>query len=246
MTDGATLLALIEEANYQYDNIEEVIQAKIDECQKQIDELKAMSREQFLQMLSRSMFGVAMKEYYINRLEKRIERLKELPENIDNLLEYWRDNRFVFNESMKFYKPYVRQLKQAFQKLAGSKFNSKLSSFSTWVTDMENFAFTFYCHECKSHSKVELTKEPKQIVCENRHEMGIWSYEGTKEIKCKVCKGAIIGTYHIRVRHDMTTPTGKQIRVEGTKEEVEAVFNHMMAHPKVLKACIKAGLVKVE
>jgi len=76
--------------------------------------------------------------------------------------------------------------------------------------------------------------------------MGIWSYEGTKEIKCKVCKGAIIGTYHIRVRHDMTTPTGKQIQVEGTKEEVEKVLNHMMSHPEVLRACVKAGLVKVE
>jgi len=131
LTDGATLLALIEEANYEYRNIRKVVQAKIDECQKQIDELKAMSQEQFLAMISKSMFGVAMKEYYINRLEKRIENLKALPEHIDHLLEYWRTSRNgYFQDSIKYYKPYVRQLKQAFQKLAESRFNSKLSSFS--------------------------------------------------------------------------------------------------------------------
>jgi hypothetical protein len=75
--------------------------------------------------------------------------------------------------------------------------------------------------------------------------MGTWSYEGTKEIHCKVCKGTLIETYHIRVRHDIMHPSGKQIRVEGTKEEVEKVLNHMMSHPEVLKACVKAGLVKV-
>jgi len=131
LTDGATLLALIEEANYNYDNIRKVVQAKIDEAQKQIDELKAMSQEQFLAMISKSMFGVAMKEYYINRLEKRIENLKALPEHIDHLLQYWRTSRNgYFQDSIKYYKPYVRQLKQAFQKLAESRFNSKLSSFS--------------------------------------------------------------------------------------------------------------------
>jgi len=145
LTDGATLLALIEEANYQYDNIDEVVQSRINECQKQIAELKAMSQEQFLAMISKSMFGVAMKGYYIERLEKKIEKLKELPENIDNILEYWRDSKHYFNESMKCYKPYVRELKQAFQRLAQSKFNSKLSSFSLWVfnmTDLKRFEGT--------------------------------------------------------------------------------------------------------
>jgi len=130
LTEGATLLALIEEANYNYDNIRKVVQAKIDECQKQIDELKAMSQEQFLAMISKSLFGVAMKEYYIDRLEKRIESLKAIPEHIDHLLEYWRDSRGYFDDSIKYYKPYVRQLKQAFEKLAISRFNSKLPSFS--------------------------------------------------------------------------------------------------------------------
>jgi len=130
LTDGATLLALIEEANYQYDNIEEVVQAKIDECQKRIDELKAMSQEQFLAMISKSIFGVAMKEYYVGNLEKKIESLKALPEHIDNLLDYWRDSKWLFDQSIKFYKPYVRELKQAFERLAISRFNSKLSSFS--------------------------------------------------------------------------------------------------------------------
>ena len=44
LTEAALLLALIEEANYNYDNIEDVVQTKIDECQKQINELKAMSQ----------------------------------------------------------------------------------------------------------------------------------------------------------------------------------------------------------
>lgn len=133
MTEADLLLTLIEEANYNYDNIKKVVQTKIDEAQKQINELKAMSQEQFLAMISKSIFGVAMKEYYIGNLEKQIKRLKDIPEHIDNLLEYWRDSKFIFNESIKFYKPYVRQLKQAFQKLGESRFNSKLSSFSVWV-----------------------------------------------------------------------------------------------------------------
>jgi len=124
------LLALIEEANYDYENIEDIVEKRIEECQKQIDELKVMSQEQFLAMISKSMFGVAMKEYYIERLEKRIESLKALPEHIDSLLEYWRDSKHYFNESIKYYKPYVRQLKQAFERLAQNRFNSKLPSFS--------------------------------------------------------------------------------------------------------------------
>jgi len=134
LTDGATLLALIEEANYDYNNIKDIVEKKIEECQKQINELKAMSQEQFLAMISKWMFGVAMKEYYIDRLEKKIENLKTLTEHIDHLLEYWRDSRSYFNDSIKYYKPYVRQLKQAFEKLAISKFNSKLPSFSKWVS----------------------------------------------------------------------------------------------------------------
>lgn len=124
------MLALIEEANYNYDNIKKVVQAKIDECQQRINELKAMSQEQFLAEISKSIFGVGIKEYYIDNLEKRIERLKDTPDRIDGLLESWKDGKWFFNQSIKYYKPYVRQLKQAFQKLAESKFNSKLSSFS--------------------------------------------------------------------------------------------------------------------
>jgi len=130
LSEGALLLSIIEEANYEYDNIRKIVQGKIDECQKQIDGLRAMSQEQFLAMISKWMFGVAMKEYYIDRLEKKIENLKTLTEHIDHLLEYWRDSRSYFNDSIKYYKPYVRQLKQAFEKLAMNRFNSKLPSFS--------------------------------------------------------------------------------------------------------------------
>ena len=48
LTEADLLLVLIEEANYNYENIEDVVQAKIDEAQKQLNELKAMSQEQFL------------------------------------------------------------------------------------------------------------------------------------------------------------------------------------------------------
>ena len=130
LTEGDILLSLIEEANYEYDNIKKVVQAKIDECQQRINELKAMSQEQFLAEISKSIFGVGIKEYYIDNLEKRIERLKDIPDRIDGLLESWKDGKWFFNQSIKYYKPYVRQLKQAFEKLAESRFNSKLSSFS--------------------------------------------------------------------------------------------------------------------
>jgi len=160
LTEGASLLALIEEANYEYSNIRKIVQARIEECQKQIEELKAMSQEQFLAMISKSMFGVAMKEYYIDRLEKRIESLKALPEHIDNLLEYWRTSRNgYFHDSIKYYKPYVRQLKQAFEKLGQNRFNSKLPSFSILG---EGFARTVCRKRRTDRSNNRVSKENRR------------------------------------------------------------------------------------
>jgi len=129
---GADLLLwAIREAKFDYDNIQKLVKINIEGCEERIRKIEAMSQEEFMAYISRSIFGVANKDYYITDNKKRIEELKALPERIDHLLKMWRDEKSWFDWTLKnVYKGYVRQLKQAFEKLATNRFNSKLPSFS--------------------------------------------------------------------------------------------------------------------
>jgi len=129
---GADLLLwVIQEAKFDYDNIQKLVKINIEGCEERIKEIEAMSQEQFLAHISKSIFGVASKDYYIGNLRRRIETLKDIPQVIDSLLHSWNSERWLFNDTLKHaYKGYVRQLKQAFEKLGQNRFNSKLPSFS--------------------------------------------------------------------------------------------------------------------
>ena len=58
-------------ANYNLERIEEIVNAKVWECEKRINEIENMPYEKFLALISRSIFGVASKGYYINALRRR-------------------------------------------------------------------------------------------------------------------------------------------------------------------------------
>jgi len=107
-----------------------------------------------------------------------------------------------------------------------------------------NFKFKFFCTECQAHMVTGLSKEPIEVTCPKGHSLGLWSDGGTKERRCTIC--GFTKVLHVRVRHDKAGANGQQIQVNGTSEELKAVFDHMMTHPEVVDACVKAGLVKVK
>jgi hypothetical protein len=125
------LLWVIQEAKYDYNNIQKLIKINVESCEQRIREIEAMSQEDFLKEVSKSIFGVGLKDYYIDKLKKRIETLKDLPSVVDHLLEMWKSEKWLLNDTLKYaYKGYVRPMKEAIEKLAQSRFNSKLPSFS--------------------------------------------------------------------------------------------------------------------
>jgi len=120
----------MEEANYDYEKLRKVIKAKIEDLQKRIREIEQMSDEAFMEMISKSLFGVANKGYYINKLKKRISDLEHITESIDYLLDLWKNDKkmleWVITHS---YQGYTRKMRKAIERLAQSRFNAKLLSF---------------------------------------------------------------------------------------------------------------------
>lgn len=130
MSDVDLLLMIMEKANYEYENVRKLVQINIEGYEKRIREIEAMSEDDFLRMVSKSLFGVANKGYYTNNLKKRIEELKRIPERIDYLLDLWKNNRGWLDWVIKHsYKGAVRPMKKAIEKLALNRFNAKLTAF---------------------------------------------------------------------------------------------------------------------
>jgi hypothetical protein len=104
----------------------------IEECERRIREIEAMSEEGFLSMVSQSLFGVASKGYYIGNFKRKIETLKMIPQRIDYLLDLWKNDKgwleWVIKKS---YKGYVKQMRAAIERLAQDRFTAKLLSFSS-------------------------------------------------------------------------------------------------------------------
>jgi hypothetical protein len=126
------LLMIVEKANYSYENIHRLVKINIEECERRIREIEAMSEEAFLSMVSKSLFGVASKGYYIGNFKRKIETLKMIPQRIDYLLDLWKNDKgwleWVIKKS---YKGYVKQMREAIERLAQDRFTAKLLSFSS-------------------------------------------------------------------------------------------------------------------
>jgi len=118
---------VIENAKYDYVNIRKLVRINIKDLEKRIAAVQAMSETEFITYVSQSIFGVAIKEYYIKQCKRQIETWKGIPQRVDYLLGLWRDEKEIFNVVIKSsYKGVVRPMKKAIEKLAQSRFNAKL------------------------------------------------------------------------------------------------------------------------
>lgn len=125
------LLNILERANYNLERVAEVTSAKVQECERRINEIQNMPYEKFLALISRSIFGIASKGYYINSLRKRIEILKRIPERIQYLLKLHEKDKQLLDWTLKrSYKGYVREMRMAIKKLAENSLNHKLPHFA--------------------------------------------------------------------------------------------------------------------
>ena len=77
--------------------------------------------------------------------------------------------------------------------------------------------FNFYCSKDESRYQVELTNQPKAVTCPKGHDAGVWS-KGEVIRLCTVQNNTTLTISHMRVRHDQTTPNGKQIVVKHGKD----------------------------
>jgi hypothetical protein len=131
MGDAWLILKIIEEAGYEYENIDKVIQEEIAESQNFIKQIQEMSETEFLSMVSKSLFGVASKGYYINKHKQHIQQLEQAKKSIDYLLEQYNRNPSWFEWIIKnSYRGNVKPMKEAIKKLAQTKFNNKLTAYT--------------------------------------------------------------------------------------------------------------------
>ena len=122
---AARVLSVIREAGYDMARVREVIGRRIEKLKKAKMELEQMSEEEFRRRVSRMIFGVALKGYYIEKLEKTIEEYEGILKEIESLLKYYVSDRQFFDWHIKeYYKGYVREAREAFRRLASAKITS--------------------------------------------------------------------------------------------------------------------------
>lgn len=123
-------MRVLEKANYEYEKVQKIIKAEVEELESQIHRIEEMSEEQFLREISKSLFGVANKGYYTNQKMKTVEELKLIPQQIEYFLDLCVKDKQILEWIIKnHYKGYVKRMREAIEKLAESRFNAKLLSF---------------------------------------------------------------------------------------------------------------------
>ena len=110
------MLYILKEANYDINNVDNIIKQKINEVENVAKEIENMTHEEFEQMVSKSMFGVMCKEYYIGKLKKQKESLQNIKERIVYLMENYNKEcwEWILKDS---YSGRIREIKQAVGKL---------------------------------------------------------------------------------------------------------------------------------
>lgn len=106
----------------------EVIRVRIEEHDKALKELAKMSDEGFADLFSSAIFSPRSRDLYTATHEEAINKLKNIRESIDRLVDLWRNNKKILSWVIrKSYTGYIRRVTEDIQKLAESRLNTKLS-----------------------------------------------------------------------------------------------------------------------
>lgn len=127
MDESKLILSLIEEAEYDLEKIKNLVDEKILVLENRLVRIKFMGDEEFLELISKTIFGIASKEYYISIICSEIKMLKEITKKIEYYLRLNKENRKLFDYLIRrSFKGNVRRAKKAFNKLAENTFTKKL------------------------------------------------------------------------------------------------------------------------
>ncbi|MEM0385091.1 MAG: hypothetical protein QXH64_01380 [Nitrososphaeria archaeon] len=133
MDEGKTILSLIEESEYNLEKLKHLVDEKVLLLEKRLTQIRFMSDEEFLESISKTIFGVASKEYYISKISSEIEMLNGIMRRIEYYLRLNRENRRLFDYLIKrSFKGNVRRARSVFNRLAENTFTKKLESYSNF------------------------------------------------------------------------------------------------------------------
>ncbi|MEM1986368.1 MAG: hypothetical protein QXG36_02545 [Nitrososphaeria archaeon] len=133
MDEGKTILSLIEESEYNLEKLKHLVDEKVLLLEKRLTQIRFMSDEEFLESISKTIFGVASKEYYISKISSEIEMLNGIMRRIEYYLRLNRENRKLFDYLIKrSFKGNVRRARSVFNRLAENTFTKKLESYSNF------------------------------------------------------------------------------------------------------------------
>lgn len=133
MDEGKTILSLIEESGYDLEKLKGLVDEKIILLEKRLSQIRFMDDEEFLEYVSKTIFGVASKDYYISKISSEIEMLTGIMKRIEYYLRLNRENRKLFDYLIKrSFKGNVRRARRAFNRLAENTFTKKLESYNNF------------------------------------------------------------------------------------------------------------------
>jgi len=133
---GDSFLHVLEEADYSPTKVRSQVKKQIADRKRRIREMERMTDAQFRKYISRSMFGVYMKEFYIGRWQSQISELGSIPERMKNWME-WRkeDKPSLFDLKLKMsFKGNIRRAKKTFELLSQRKrTRKKKTGLEKWI-----------------------------------------------------------------------------------------------------------------
>ncbi len=131
MDEGMLILSLMEESDYDLEKLKSLVNDKILLLEKRLERIKFMDDEEFLEHVSKTIFGVASKEYYVSKVSDEIRMFNGVLKRIEYYLRLSRENRKLFDHLIKrSFKGNVRRAKRAFNRLAENTYTKKLESYN--------------------------------------------------------------------------------------------------------------------
>ena len=110
------ILCMLKEANYNINNVDNVIKQKINQIENLTKKIENMKYEEFAQMVSKSLFGVVSKDYYLAKLNTQKQSLLNVKQAVIYLMENYNKEHWdwIVRNS---YSGRIREVKQAIGKL---------------------------------------------------------------------------------------------------------------------------------